>query len=373
MVYDDRRRTSEGEGHIVLIRSLGPCAILTILVGLAAFPGHLYAQSQHRACNTSDPPLARGEPGVVADDQAFVRNNRSYEFTIFGLGAANPEVTNKPYEICLRYEFKNRGKEAIQELSWKDAGVAHLSYVQPGEQIKWRPPDKSSDTMQTDTGLTELHAFENAQATGRTVFSLEQRINRSPPGQSSSGASSRYSLLQSFPELSSQLTEARASGDAVLAYYSPRGTFGYRTLNVAFESQGVAISIQSTVKVSLSDRFASVNGEIRVASKMEGPVAVYAPGLTALQKAGFASEESVRDRSATFLKLLAASTGPLASSGPVYATSVGFRTPSSAGTPSLFVVEHPVTITVGAWSACLMAKTYSPVPVTLSEAHCRAR
>lgn len=307
----------------------------------------------------------------MPDNQVFVRNSRNYEFTIFGLAAADPEVTEKPYEICLRYEFKNRSEENIQELSWIDAGIAHLSYVQPGKHIKLQRSE-SSDTTQTATGPTELHAFENAQTAGRTVFAVEPRIIRPAPGQPSSGASSRYSLRQSFPELSSQLAEARASGDAVWAYYSSPHTLGYRTVNAAFESQGVVISIQSSAKISASDRFASVNGEIQVTSKITGPVAVYAPGLIALQKAGFGNEGTVRDRSAIFLKFLPGSTGvPLAGSGQTYVTSIGFRTPSNADTPSLFVVKHPVTVTIGAWSVCLMAETYSPVPVTLSETYCR--
>lgn len=357
----------------MIIRPLRPTVILAIFIGLTAFAGDLLAQSPQRACNTNDPPLARGQRGVVADNQAFARNNRTYEFAIFGLAAANPDVTERPYEICLRYEFKNLSKERIQELSWKDAGVVHLSYVQPGEQIKWRPPDKSSETTQTDIGPTELYAFENAQATGRTVFSVRQHIDRSSTGQSSGGESSRYSLLQSFPELSSQLTEARASGDAVLAYHSRAGTFGYRTVTATFVSRGVFISIQSSAKASSSDRFASVNGQIRVTSKIAGPEAVYAPGLIALQKAGFRNEGTVRDRSAIFLKLLPDSTAALARSGQTYATSIGFRTPSNADTPSLFVVKHPVTVTIGDWSVCLMAETYSPVPVTLSEEYCQTR
>ena len=124
-------------------------------------------------------------------------------------------------------------------------------------------------------------------------FSLWNSISTvALPGQPSSGESSRYSLLQSFPELSSQLTEARASGDEDFAYHWPPRT--YRTVSATFESLGVIISIQSSVKVFASDRLASVNGDIRVDNKTPGPISVNASGLLALQKAGFRNEGSVQ-------------------------------------------------------------------------------
>ena len=67
------------------------------------------------------------------------------------------------------------------------------------------------------------------------------------------------------------------------------------------------------------------------------------------------------------------STASLARSGQRNVTSTEFRKPLNIETPWLFVVKHPVTVTIGTWSVCLMAETYSPVPVTLSESKCPIR
>jgi hypothetical protein len=346
--------------------------VLSILLTLA-FLAPLGAQSPHRQCNTADPALARGETGVIADDQAFLRRSRSVDFAIFGLGAANPEVTQDPYEICLRYEFENRSKEEIQELRWKDAGLANLSSLPPGQRHRM-PRRKSSNTRQVTTSNTDIYAFENAKATGRTVFAVQQSVARSAAAQPSGGGSSRYSLVEAYPALKQQLASAGATADAVTAFYLPERTSDYRTLSIGLELPDVVVAVESSATISPSDRFATVKGEIRISNnKLSGPVAVYAPGLNALQRARFANDGTVPGRSADFLKLLGDSAGPLSGSGTTYATSIGFRTASTTTTPSLFIVEHPVTITIGAWSACLIAETYSPVPVTLSDTHCRKR
>jgi hypothetical protein len=331
---------------------------------LAALP---QAQSTHRACNDADPELSAKDKGVVVDDEAFTRNGRRYDFRIFGLGAANPADKEKPYEICLRYEFENRSNGEIQELRWKDAGIPRYPPISPGERIRSQI-DKQSTTMSTVTDDTTIGAFEGAAATGETVFAVQQTIDRSAAPQKDSGE--RYSLLAEFPGLRQQLTAAGASDDAVWALYAERNT-DYAPLNANLRSGLVAISIESSATVSPSDRFASIKGLIQVTSKIEGRVTVVAPALAALQQAKFADESTVQGRAAAFLKIVPQSKEPLPQSGPAFTPSITFRTLAGTGAPSLFIVEHPVTVTIGTWSVCVMAPAYSPVSVTLTDTHCR--
>ncbi|WP_037447157.1 hypothetical protein [Sinorhizobium fredii] len=338
------------------------CSAATVL-GITIFPTLALAQSPHRACNTADPPLARGETDVIPGDPKFVKSNGSvYEVSIFGLGKANPDVKEKPYDICLRYEFENRSGENIQEFRWRDAGVGHIQYLEPG--MRFRIPGNITSEVQTvTTSATDLHAFENIAATSRTVFAVQGTAAKPAKGL-------RFGSMES----NQKVVAAGAATEPVLAIALPSEERKFPPLIKGLESSKITISIQSTATVFPKDRFAQIVAEITFVSQMEGAVNVYAPTLSTLASANFTSEGSLDDRIAAFLEFLPKSSEPLKMSDSAYKHSVGVRTPEAGGgdTPALFVAEHPVTVTVGEWSACLIAQTYSPVPVTLTDAHCRA-
>jgi hypothetical protein len=233
------------------------------------------------------------------------------------------------------------------------------------------PVRKASNRTDVGTSTTQLYAFENILAEGRIADILERTLLPANAIQPQGRVIQNFSLNESFPAMSIKLKAAGASTEAVPAFYLPSEKFVYPTLSIGLEIPEISISIQSSATIYPGDPFSSVTGEIRVKSTMTGPVAVYAPGLVALQTADFGSTASPEDRAAAFLALLPHSSAPLKISGSVYTRSFKFQTPKNRETPALFMVKHPVTVAIGKWSACLNAETYSPVPVALTEAHCQ--
>jgi hypothetical protein len=341
-------------------RSLTIFSSATIL-GAYIFPALALAESPYRACNTANPPLARGEADVVPGDARFnATDGRTYGVSIFGLGKPNPEVNNKPYDICLRYEFENSSGEEIQEFRWRDAGVGHIRFLKPG--VRYRIPRNAASNVQTVVDdETDLYAFENIAAKSRTVFAVK--------GGAAKPAGINFGSLGS----SEQLAAANAAIEPIVTIEVPPEQREYQALDMGVESPEVSVSIQSSATIYPMDRFAEVGAELRVTSRMEGAVTVYAPTLLAFENADFMQEESLAQKTDTFLAYLEKSDWPLKLTDSTYVRTIRVRTPEMGGdVPALFVGEHPVTITIGDWSACLIAQIYSPVPLTFSDARCRS-
>lgn len=344
---------------------------LVIFLGLIAWPPELQAQGQPRACTSheaGDQFLKSGDSGVVSDDGEFVRIGRSYPFSIFGAGAADPNFRQAPYRLCLRYEFRNNGKEDIQELGWPNAGVFQMSLpIKPGQQFGW---NIRTDTNTTSVGeaTTHLRAFENASAAARTVFAEKLQINLTPADE----GIITFSLTNTTSEFQRALENRKASV-TVKAIHLPSKPTEYAGVGIEMDSPDLVISIGSSAEIDPNDQVGTIENEIRLETKSNGKVAVYAPGFLALERTNMIPAYSLKEASSAFLLLLPDASAPLPMRDHSYRYSMKFGIAKDSKEPALFLVQNPITIAVGNSSVCLLAETYSPVPVSLSEEHCRNR
>jgi hypothetical protein len=344
-------------------------ASYVLTIGLA------YAASARPAACTTDGELSEAPP-VVSRHGSFQRNATRYPYRIFGLGALDPDYTISPYRKCLRYEILNESARDIQYLRWPDAGANF--HTISGNQRELFPADQLTAYDETHyeqpvVGQTLLRAFEGAPSVSETVLTHEQYVLRHGSAPNPPQAVFWFDVTTDAPHLARLIEEVGMSHEAVQAVSRPEMSREYPKLRSGVISEDMEFSIETSAAYLEQQSFVTISSTIRANVPHEPEIAIYAPVLSAMEmyEKEWGEEWPMEVKLGGFLSMVEDRRYErLDLDGSVYGRILAFPTEKELDWPALFVVKHPVTIVLPQRSVCIDARTYSPVPLSISDAYC---
>jgi hypothetical protein len=356
-------------------------AIISALSILVLAPVPMFAQQigpQSRACKPwkqdPDKELRRGQPGVLLSAGIFDYSSRQYPFEALSIWGKHPIDADK---ICIRYSVANMDSKKIEALVWPDAGMYFLDVAPKLDSgsinwVEWmRQPSPPYPALPAQS---EIKAFQNSSAAVRALLP-------SAPKHASTTKFKNYtsnletSLGYAIFNISDRMSEAIPALAAVGIGANNVTALGVgvsinKRLNVATEFSGADFSFVHFSSVIPEGKSYVFEEGVKFVDFKSG-AQVYAPFSQAL----YSLKEGVSSRDVIDLAAYIAKSRnvPLKLSGPLFFRKVTAPIAQSAKIPSLFLVEHPVTVRFGDNVMCMSVASYSPVPVQLGENYCEHR
>lgn len=351
---------------------LGFCSVLTVttmaVCGMVAAP--VLASPADKACSwsTGDPNLDPADADVTASNPMFERNAVYFRTQIRGIAAVDPASSSPTYLICRRYEFSNMSGHEIDEFRWPDIGFGPV-LAEPGAEFRI-PRHIPHNTTEIASGTTQLFAWENIEAAGVTVFPATTTPHRDAALEAEPGRMYAVEAAQ----FANALTDVGSEGmllEAGYSFFAVGPPVELPALRSGFSSQRERIDVLSSATLWPGDGFVSSRVELDYDWDREGEATIHAPGLAALESLEYNSGSDPGDVIAT-LKALTEEGGTLeVETGGATSFDLSFQLGEESGDPALYVVQQPILLRIGDWSACFLASVYAPVPISLaSEMYC---
>lgn len=318
--------------------------------------------------SNSDPDLDPSDQAVTASDPMFTYDGTNYQTQIRGRIEVDPAVKGPPYRLCRRYEITNLSGDTIKALRWPDVGFGPVSETDAGVGYRL-PRHMQHNTTDVRNDSTDLYAWENEPANGVTVFpaTVESRKAELAPEPGKMYAVDATAFADA-------LTTIQPEGMFLAADYSffaPTETITLPVLESGFSSPLTTIHTRSSAALFPDDNAVSSVVEITYNWTRDGSATLYAPGISALALLDYTSGQNPTETIGALTDLTKESGARPVNSDESFKFNINYGLSEESDDPAVYVVEHPITLRIGDWSACFMTPVYAPVPISFdNEVHC---